>query len=74
MKRKRLFLVLGTVFLIIGGSATFFLLQGCAGDEECLAWGENCSQSYLQNAYGRTDIYCCEGQCATHGGSLTCGV
>ena len=42
-------------------------------DDDCLSWGENCTQEYLQNNYGTTDIHCCEGQCADHGGYLTCG-
>ncbi len=49
--------------------------SGCGGDdEECLSWGENCTQQYLEDNYGTTDIQCCEGQCADHGsGILTCG-
>ena len=57
----------------LGMSQVF--LSGCGDedDDECLSWGENCTQDYLQNNYGRTDVYCCEGQCADHGGYLTCG-
>ncbi len=60
-----LWLVAGIVF------ASTFLL-GCK--EECLAWGENCSQAYKQSEYGTTDIQCCTGQCRDHGvGIVTCG-
>ena len=54
------------------GFASFFFF-GC--EDECLVWGENCSQSYLENEYGTTDIECCEGWCADHRGYgyLTCG-
>ena len=69
------FCVLALVFLLA-------LLTGCPGDvdnlfdddEECLSWGENCTQDYKEDNYGTTDIYCCEGSCSDHGsGILTCG-
>jgi len=67
--------ILSIVILIatLGVANTF--LSGCGDDDddECLVWGENCTQEYLMNTYGKTDIYCCEGQCADHGGYLTCG-
>ena len=68
----RFFSVIFIVWLVAGiGFATFFMF-GCA--DECLAWGENCSQQYLLDNYGTTDIYCCEGQCADHGAVVvTCG-
>jgi len=60
--------------LLIGLGVGILFLPGCGGDEDCLSWGENCTQRYLQDNYGRTDIYCCEGQCSDHGsGILTCG-
>ncbi|MBN2496499.1 MAG: hypothetical protein JXR96_18035 [Deltaproteobacteria bacterium] len=63
-------LVLG----LLAGLVSAFLLQGCDG-EECLVWGENCTQQYKLDNYGTTEIYCCEGQCDDHGsGVLTCGV
>jgi hypothetical protein len=70
---SRLIYILLTVWVIAGiGFATTFFLS-CA-EEECLVWGENCTQQYKLDNYGTTDIYCCEGQCADHGsGILTCG-
>jgi hypothetical protein len=63
----------GTLALLTGVGLAITSLQGCS-EEDCLSWGENCTQQYLQNNYGRTDIYCCEGQCLDHGsGILTCG-
>jgi len=76
-KNKKFFTRLVSVIFIvwvvaaIGFASTF--LFSCVG-EECLSWGENCSQSYLLENYGTTDIYCCEGQCADHGAVVvTCG-
>ena len=69
----RFFSVIFVVWVLAGiGFASAFLFS-CA-EEECLVWGENCSQQYLLDNYGTTDIYCCEGWCDTHGGYyLTCG-
>ncbi|MBI5511072.1 MAG: hypothetical protein HY903_20105 [Deltaproteobacteria bacterium] len=54
--------------LVVGG-----MLKAC-GEEECLAWGENCSLDYKEQNYGTTDIQCCRGQCTDHGsGIVTCG-
>ena len=73
--RKVLTRFISVVFIlwaVAGLGFASFLFFGCA--EECLAWGENCSQSYLMENYGTTDIYCCEGQCADHGAVVvTCG-
>ena len=57
------------VLVVVGG-----ISGGCGDDEECLVWGENCTQDYLLENYGTTEIYCCNGQCDDHGsGVLTCG-
>ena len=66
--------ILSVLILTATLGITSIFLQGCGDDDdECLSWGENCTQDYLMNNYGTTDIYCCEGQCADHGGYLTCG-
>ena len=69
----RILYVIFAVWVIAGvGFATTFLFS-CA-EEECLAWGENCTQRYKEDVYGTTDIQCCAGQCVDHGsGILTCG-
>jgi hypothetical protein len=69
----RFFSVIFVVWVLAGiGFASAFLFS-CA-EEECLVWGENCSQQYLLDNYGTTEIDCCEGWCDTHGGYyLTCG-
>ncbi len=59
---------------VLGALAGGMLIAGGCGEEECLVWGENCTTDYKKKNYGRTDIYCCEGQCSDHGsGILTCG-
>jgi hypothetical protein len=63
--------VLG-LWLVAGIFFVSTFLFGCK--EECLAWGENCTQAYKQAEYGTTAIQCCTGQCTDHGsGILTCG-
>jgi hypothetical protein len=73
-KLIRLSLSAAVATCVLMGLLVFLsLMLGCS-EEECLVWGENCTQAYLQAEYGTTDIYCCEGQCADHGsGILTCG-
>ena len=67
------FSVVFALWLVAGILFVSTLLLGCQ-KEECLAWGENCTQQYKQNEYGTTDIQCCKGQCANHGsGIVTCG-
>jgi hypothetical protein len=69
----RFIYVIFVVWAITGIGFASVLLLSCA-EEECLVWGENCTQQYKLDHYGTTDIYCCEGQCADHGsGILTCG-
>ncbi len=71
--RTRIISVLTMAGLLAGIFFAQSLFQGC-GDDECLSWGENCSQQYLQDNYGTTDIYCCSGQCSDHGSVVvTCG-
>lgn len=65
---------LAAVAVLSAAAAGLFLSSGCGEEEECLAWGENCTQQYKQDNYGTTSIQCCEGQCTDHGsGVLTCG-
>jgi hypothetical protein len=49
------------------------LMSGCSG-EECQSHGENCTQAFKQQQYGRTDIQCCTGQCTEgiENGVLVC--
>jgi hypothetical protein len=62
----------GVVVFVV--SVLSVLLLWHCGEEECLVWGENCTQDYKQENYGTTDIQCCSGQCTDHGsGILTCG-
>ena len=75
--RKQLFRlsfsIVVAIWILTGAVFVSTLVLGCK-EEECLVWGENCTQSYLMNEYGTTDIYCCEVQCSDHGsGILTCG-
>jgi hypothetical protein len=72
-RSTRIIYILFVVWAIAGiGFASSFLLS-CA-EEECLVWGENCTQQYKLDNYGTTDIQCCSGQCVDHGsGILTCG-
>ncbi len=66
------FSVVFGLWLLAGIVFVSTLLFGCT--EQCLVWGENCSQAYKQSQYGTTDIQCCSGQCTDHGsGILTCG-
>ena len=69
----RIMYIVFVVWAITGIGFASSLLLSCA-EEECLVWGENCTQQYKLNNYGTTDIQCCEGQCVDHGsGILTCG-
>lgn len=43
-------------------TVTVLLLAGCNG-EECQVQGENCTQAFKMQQYGRTDIQCCMGTC-----------
>ncbi len=52
-----------------------FLLAGCFDDDECLAHGENCSQSYIDANYGGDRPPCCNSGdvCqSSFSGFLTC--
>lgn len=70
---RRPFSVVLAVWLVAGMVFLSALLLGC-DEEECLVWGENCTQAYKLSEYGTTDIQCCSGQCVDHGsGILTCG-
>lgn len=67
------------VTLLLGGAALAVIVLGVSlvpacGDEECLAYNENCTQDYKLSEYGRTDIQCCEGTCqeGTSSGVLIC--
>jgi hypothetical protein len=73
-KRKlRGVMALVVIGLLLAVALAGIALAGC-DEEECLVWGENCTQQYLLDNYGTTEIYCCEGQCSDHGsGILTCG-
>ena len=70
---KKVTIYLAFTILLIG--LAVLSIQSCGDDkEECLVWGENCTQQYKQDNYGTTSIQCCRGQCADHGsGILTCG-
>jgi hypothetical protein len=50
------------------------MLVSACGSEECQAHGENCSQAFKQQQYGRTDIQCCQGTCqeGVISGALVC--
>jgi hypothetical protein len=75
--KKRLMVILSTIVLFLGIGFASLTMTGCwweEDDEECLVWGENCSQQYKEDNYGTTSIGCCEGHCRDHGsGILTCG-
>lgn len=75
MKKNKIVSILAIVGTLGAGAFLNASLQGCSGgDENCLVWGENCTQSYKQNTYGTTSIQCCTGQCTDHGsGIVTCG-
>ena len=67
------FSVLFSLWLVAAAAFVSTFLFGCK-TQQCLVWGENCSQSYKLSEYGTTDIQCCSGQCTDHGsGILTCG-
>ncbi len=67
------FTVLLVLWMVSGVVFVTAMLTGCA-EEECLVWGENCSQAYKQSEYGTTSIQCCKGLCADHGGfAVSCG-
>jgi hypothetical protein len=70
-RRRRTWWLLAIALGLAGGAA----MPGCGDGEECLSWGENCSQSYKQDNYGTTSIGCCgEAKCLDHGsGIVTCG-
>ena len=71
---RKIFSALAAIALLGVAATGLFLTQGCGEEEECLVWGENCTQQYKQDNYGTTSIQCCEGQCTDHGsGILTCG-
>ena len=50
-----------------------FRVTACSG-EECQVAGENCTQAFKLQQYGRTDIQCCAGQCTegSENGVLVC--
>ena len=55
---------------LLGG----MLLSAC-GSEQCQAHGENCSEAFKMQEYGRTDIQCCQGSTCQEGvisGALVC--
>jgi hypothetical protein len=65
--------VLAVMGLLLAAALVVLGFPGC-GEDECLVWGENCTQQYKQDNYGTTSIQCCKGQCTDHGsGILTCG-
>jgi len=62
MRRSRNRAVRGVavMFVVFG----LLLSVGCS-DDECLVYGENCTESYKLNNYGTTGIQCCQGVCET---------
>jgi hypothetical protein len=57
----------------LGLLVAMLLLPSCSG-EECQVHGENCTQAFKQQQYGRTDIQCCTGSCTEglENGVLVC--
>ncbi len=51
-------------------------ISGCSDDDECLAHGENCSSTYIDNEYGGERPPCCNSgdSCSSSpsGSYLTC--
>lgn len=64
---KTRLIVAFTLCAALCGSLTL-ALPSC-GDDECLGYGENCTQAYKLREYGTTSIQCCQGVCTEGAGN-----